>query len=424
MKILFNTTTVRKGGVLQRAVGQTDQLLRDVGEHEWCIATSPAIRDELIRLGTPHLDQLRVFIHSPARSWSARRRLADLERQFHPDCVFTLGGPAYVRFRAPHLLMCTTAWVSHPSWLAYQTKSVPVGCLTAALVNAYKGWWFREATAWAVQTETARLGLHRRLGLPLDHIGVIPNTCGKHYLIHSETTPSPPTSGKVRVLVFAAPYSHKRLTLTPDIAYHLRDLLPQRTVEFVLTLPPQHEIARAIERRARRLGVTDCIINQGPVAIADGPELYESCHISLLPTVFETFSATYVESMAMGLPIVTTDLGFARDVCQDAALYFAPNNPVAAAQHLARLLQDSAQWEKLAAAGKARLRHFPSRPAQRRLYMAMLTAAAEHKPISQLVADLPISSGLAAAEVDAITDHADKNPNDATGRRSVRDIDE
>ena len=63
----------------------------------------------------------------------------------------------------------------------------------------------------------------------------------------------------------------------------------------------------AILDQAQALGVAEHIYNAGPVHVADMPTLYQDCHISFMPTLLETASATYPESVAMGLPVVSNE---------------------------------------------------------------------------------------------------------------------
>ena len=79
---------------------------------------------------------------------------------------------------------------------------------------------------------------------------------------------------------------------------------------------------RAIESQ----GLTDRILNLGPVDLEDLPNVYRASDALFLPTLLESFSGTYLEAMHYGLPILTTDLDFARNICRDAALYFDPEN--------------------------------------------------------------------------------------------------
>ncbi|MGC4006108.1 MAG: glycosyltransferase [Pirellulales bacterium] len=120
---------------------------------------------------------------------------------------------------------------------------------------------------------------------------------------------------------------------------------------------------------AERLGVADAFVNLGPIAVADGPATYATCDALLLPTVLETFSANYPEAMALGLPIVTSDLDFAHDVCADAALYVPPRDPAAIAARIDDLLRDPALWNRLIDAGKARLPAFPRPDVRKDLYL-------------------------------------------------------
>lgn len=154
--------------------------------------------------------------------------------------------------------------------------------------------------------------------------------------------------------------------MVPRVACELRRSVPHLGFRFVMTLPMDSMIWQTILREAAQLRVTPYIENRGPVAHHDGPQLYRECQASFLPTVLETFSASYPEAMAMCLPIVTTDLDFARDVCGDAALYFRPGDVHQAAAHLIRALTDSQRRSELVQAGQQRLRSLPT--AQRQYY--------------------------------------------------------
>ncbi len=120
-----------------------------------------------------------------------------------------------------------------------------------------------------------------------------------------------------------------------------------------------------MQARAIKLGVAEHFVNVGPVPIVQGPAMFRTCDVLLLPTLLETFSGTYPEAMAMGLPIVTSDLDFARDTCGDAALYYPAHDAGAAALVLQRLLDDSNLWDGLISSEKKRLQIFP-KPAERK----------------------------------------------------------
>lgn len=80
------------------------------------------------------------------------------------------------------------------------------------------------------------------------------------------------------------------------------------------------------------------------------PGLYHRCHGMLLPTLLESFSITYVEAMQYGLPVLTSDMWFARGVCERAATYF---NPFDAADILRAIDRTFASDATIAAAKRA-----------------------------------------------------------------------
>ena len=240
----------------------------------------------------------------------------------------------------------------------------------------YKAIWFRRASAWWVETESSRQGLIRRLQLPGDRIRVIPNTCGAQYREHGSRRAFPEPAREIRLLYFAAAYNHKNLNMVPRMARALIDRRPGLRFQMVTTLPEDHFIYRRMMRRAHRLGVTQWIDNRGPIPVAEGPQLYQQCDICFMPTLLEVFSATYPEAMAMGLPIVTSDLGFARDVCGKAALYFKANDAGAAAEQVLRLLEDPPLWDGLIDEGKRVLDSLPTPRQKFAMYMDALSQLA------------------------------------------------
>jgi glycosyltransferase involved in cell wall biosynthesis len=77
-----------------------------------------------------------------------------------------------------------------------------------------------------------------------------------------------------------------------------------------------------------------------------------------LPTLLECFSASYAEAMAMKTPILTSDMGFAHTVCQDAALFFNPLNPNEIADKIISLADSPELQKELVKHGTERLQDF------------------------------------------------------------------
>ena len=100
------------------------------------------------------------------------------------------------------------------------------------------------------------------------------------------------------------------------------------------------------------------VVNIGPVPINEAPSIYQECNALFLPSLAECFSASYAEAMRSNKPIITTDMGFAKSVCGNAALYYEPVNALKAADAIIRLIQDKSLQETLIKTGQEQLTTF------------------------------------------------------------------
>jgi glycosyltransferase involved in cell wall biosynthesis len=90
---------------------------------------------------------------------------------------------------------------------------------------------------------------------------------------------------------------------------------------------------------------------------AEIPSLYRSSAMLVLPSVCEEpFGMPLVEAMASGLPVVATRVGGIPEVVEDGVtgLLVPPEDPVALAEAIARLLDDREYAAALGAAGRRR----------------------------------------------------------------------
>lgn len=384
--ILLNATTINNGGGIQAAVSLIRQIIEQCNYDDgarWIFTVSGEVRDQLAAFGHALREGLDLCLErSPAKNWVSRTRLREFANE-RADLVFTIFGPAYTRFDCPHLCGVADAWVTHSSKLAYSTLPTFREKLQKAMLCAYKALWFRQADFWVVEHEVARAGLVSRLRLPPPKIFVVSNNCSQAYLSEKLAERPKALQSTIRILTFATDSPNKCLDLIPQVAAELVEQFHIDNVQFVLTLPQNNYAQSAVARLARRLGVERHIVNVGYVALKDGPALYKSCDIMLMPSVLETFSATYPESMRMGLPIVTSDLDFAQSICRDAAAYFTPRDAAGAARALAMLIRNSEIRSRLVVAGFRRVRDFPAPNEKYRQYRNIIDGIlCEMPPVS------------------------------------------
>lgn len=365
MIVLFNAANNTMGGGIQTAtnfirlaVASTDASVT------WRFLISPQIARNLEALGLdPQGDpNFEVAARSPARSRAARRMWARHIDAMAPDLVYTMSGPAYLRVSAPHVMGCSNAYVSHARLGQYFGAGMKAG-LRKLLESTFKWAHTHRADHLIFQTDSARSGFLRRSIWRRAQTSVIPNALGRSFtealpepLLRSAPDPSP--ARPLSVLVPSAGYAHKNLDIILPTAQRLHTAQPG-LFRFVLTLPDS-DVWRRISDGARQAGLEEMIVNRGPFTVAEAPEMYQQSDLMFLPTRLETFSGSYLEAMWCGLPIVTSDFGFARDICGPAALYVDSLSSLDCAAALAKFLDGGGTFERLARDGNRQVQNFPT----------------------------------------------------------------
>jgi glycosyltransferase involved in cell wall biosynthesis len=118
-------------------------------------------------------------------------------------------------------------------------------------------------------------------------------------------------------------YPHKNV----EILLKLGELLKKNKAPYkiITTIDSMQTLqAKTFVENIKILNLSDIIINLGTVPVNDVRSLYGQVDALLLPTLLESFSATYADSLFLKKPIFTSDRDFAKDVCADCAYYFDP----------------------------------------------------------------------------------------------------
>lgn len=161
----------------------------------------------------------------------------------------------------------------------------------------------------------------------------------------------PPFEG-VTCLSVSSPIDHKNFNIIPRIIRAFKEKWPKLNIRFVLTFSYEQSEMDVPD------DVRDNILFIGKVDVSEVPFLYEQSDIMFMPSLLECFSATYPEAMRMGKPIVTTDLEFARGLCEEAACYYSAINAVSAAEAIYKVATDRLYSKQLIENGKMQLHKF------------------------------------------------------------------
>ena len=359
MKLLVNASLLRFGGAVQVALSFIHEC-RSYSENEYHVVLGPGVGAVLDRSKFPPNFKFydRNFgVMKLRKIFQVQKEMSALESEIRPECVVTTSGPSYWRSKSPHLTGFNLPLYIYPE--SPYLKDMPLS--SKLRLNARK--WLhcrllrRDADALIAQTEDVRVRAKALLGI--DKSYTVTNNHGAWYEEPSESPARlPPSDADVfRFLTLTAFYPHKNLDLIPKVI----EALPhsdRNRVEFVLTLTKnqyQKHISRNIPDQVRLVG---------SVPPPECPSLYKECDAMFLPTLAECFSASYPEAMRMGIPIITTNLGFAQSICENAALYFEPCDAQSAAVQIMRLVNDKNLRAALCDSGERRLMSFDT-PAQR-----------------------------------------------------------
>ena len=354
LRVLIDCIQIRGGGGLQVALAFLHKA-SPTSEHEWHAAVSREVAQELSSDAAAGLSSLHLRrtggVAATARNalWIARH-----ERRLDPDVTFTAFGPAYWRARSPHVQGFARPWMLYPRPLELLR---PAARRKQALLNNAHAWFVRRADHLIVETDTVRERLERYVGVPSHRISVVRNTYSPAFAEAVANQPPAPDGGKslATILVLSAYYVHKNLQIIPRVAERLRRSVGQ-TFEFLLTLPADGGPWRRIHEEATSLGVGDLVRTLGIVPHKRVAELYASASAAFLPTLLECSTAVYPESFVAGVPLATSDIDFARELCGNAAEYFDPYSPEDAARALERVLTDDERRDELVANGRVVLR--------------------------------------------------------------------
>ncbi|HEX5034193.1 MAG TPA: glycosyltransferase family 4 protein [bacterium] len=123
-----------------------------------------------------------------------------------------------------------------------------------------------------------------------------------------------------------------------------------------LTILGQGNLEAALRRQARRLGIERSVDFAGYLPESDLPAFYRSFDLLVMPSLLEGFNIALLEAMAVGLPVLVSDIPGFRDVADgETATFFAPADPLDLAKKLMQLAGDPEGAEAMARRGLGRI---------------------------------------------------------------------
>jgi glycosyltransferase involved in cell wall biosynthesis len=324
MKILLNCSTLMKGGALQVALSVFAEAIKD-NEVKWYFAVTRTLFSKFEELLGDSLKNERIILldKSPARSIAARNQLKDIVKQQDFDAVFTLFGPAYVKFPVPHLCGIADGWVTHSNKTAYQLlNSIKEKIHTFLLCN-YKLWWYKKADKWCVEAQVAKDGFLAKTKVAADSVVVIANAVNPMIQHYAPIKIKRNLADSINIFCLGADYWHKNYQIVPDILSHLKQKTNKK-INFIFTLPEDSSVYLKLIDKAKKMQVDQYILNLGPLALHEVVNAYQKYDILFFPSVLETFSITPLEALYMNMPMIISNIPANKQVIGEHAHYVDP----------------------------------------------------------------------------------------------------
>lgn len=348
MKFLINCSNLKNGGGLQVADSICRQLSKH-HEHKFVVVLSSAL--ERTKRALENISNVEIITYDiPNKIWTiltGRDSFLDkIAKEKSIDAVLTIFGPSRWRPRVPHL--CGFARAQ----LLKDVNPYVNHSLKEQVIYKAWAWGFRRSSD-TFYTENPYIS------------NMLPKLLGKNVRVYTVTNyynqvfdqqemwkrdVKLPSFDGVTTLTVSSTAVHKNLKIMVPVAEYLEQHHPDFKFRFVLTCDkapfqlPDH--------------LSKHFVFVGKVDVSECPNLYEQADVMFMPTLMECFTATYPEAMRMEVPIVTTDLDFARGLCGDAACYYSAMDASAAAEAIFKVATDGAYRSQLTAYGKEQLKKF------------------------------------------------------------------
>jgi glycosyltransferase involved in cell wall biosynthesis len=155
--------------------------------------------------------------------------------------------------------------------------------------------------------------------------------------------------------------------------------------------PEEQRYLSELTDLASRLGISDRIRFIGQSS--NVPSLLAAADIQCQPNIApESFGLSFIEALSGSLPVVTTDIGGAKEIVDDSCGVLVPRDDVGAlAASLRRLISDQPLRERLGAAGPSRARMLCNPSSQLAQLSQLLAGQLRHKVAEPLAFNLETS---------------------------------
>jgi glycosyltransferase involved in cell wall biosynthesis len=284
---------------------------------------------------------------------SSRKKLKTIENTVNPDCIFSVFGPSWWSPQKPHLMGFAYPHYVYKDSPFFSRLSNKAYLKIKLFEFIHRKFLRRNGSYFVCETADVSSRLKDFLKISSDKIFTVTNTCNNYFndfVLDDIKILPPKLENEFRFLSVCSFAPHKNLEILNEVIERMSSKLDN--IKFVLTVN-QDLFDQKFNELSRKY-----IVNVGPIDVSKCPQLYSECDALFLPTLLECSTANYPEAFKMKLPVLTSNLPFATNVCGNAAMYFNPVCPDDIAQKINHFITSADLRKKLVKNGSIKLLDF------------------------------------------------------------------
>ena len=319
MKILIDNSNLFAGGGIQVATSFLNDL-RELGlNHNYHIIQSKNFARGFTKDNFPNNFEFYELGEKEEKYILKRRKtMLNLERKICPNVIFTVFGPSYHRSKYPKIVGMAIPYLIYPDSPFFESLGFKEK-MKYRIFSVLKSLFFKNnSDALIFESEIARKIFIEKYKYNKPTY-TVNNTLNSIFLEKDKWQSIDLCQDRFNILCLSANYPHKNLNIIPKLI----ELIKAKNPSFRFTF----NISASIEDFSWSESTCENVNFLGHVPLEKIPDLYLKSDLLFFPTLLEVFSTTYLEALQMGVPIVTSDMPFSKDICDTGAIYCNPTDP-------------------------------------------------------------------------------------------------
>ncbi len=365
MKVVCSAVAAKLGGAERYIQNLAQELARCSASDDYYIFLVPEKQASRMRGLAPNITVIGTEIGSAGaarRLYFDQVELPALLRKLRADLLYSTANLGTLRCPCPQILLVRNSLYFSRLYERRILKHLPV---TMRIENLLRrklvAMSARAADCVLTPSDSLRQELHHSVRFPLEKVVVNPYGTRLDRFAPRHHIPWARNPNSFRLLHVSHYADHKNLGVVfRAIAELVQTGIPGVTLSTTANPEDPRCVVSCCRIQDLRL-LADPVIRSRVRSLGDTPQdalpdVYLAHDAFVFPSLVESYGHPLVEAMASGVPVLAADLGYAREVCGDAALYFDPFSAADLSARIRQLMTDRNLWADLRRRGLERAR--------------------------------------------------------------------